>query len=139
MQKVTITATINDDKIEELVRRFNKNRGLIAKVIDTLFDVPDVTITAMVEPVEPSPRKLVCQSTNHKVPKDCYGELWQCAGCGRVMCAMEGADDDYPLLCDDCFDLALNYDMHGNLTKEQEEYLAKYNIESAEELLKVGQ
>lgn len=40
-----------------------------------------------------------CQSTNHTV---CYGELWQCAACGKTVCCNEGTDD-HPELCDDCW------------------------------------
>jgi hypothetical protein len=40
-----------------------------------------------------------CQSMNHT---ECYGELWQCAQCGKTICCAEGTDDD-PDLCDDCW------------------------------------
>jgi hypothetical protein len=40
-----------------------------------------------------------CQSTNHD---QCYGELWQCAACGKTVCYAEGTDD-HPELCDDCW------------------------------------
>ena len=40
-----------------------------------------------------------CQSLNHS---ECYGELWQCAQCGKTICYAEGTDDD-PDLCDDCW------------------------------------
>ncbi len=40
-----------------------------------------------------------CQSMNHS---ECYGELWQCAQCGKPICYAEGTDDD-PDLCDDCW------------------------------------
>jgi hypothetical protein len=40
-----------------------------------------------------------CQSTNHFY---CYGELWQCAGCGKTVCYAEGSDN-HPELCDDCW------------------------------------
>jgi hypothetical protein len=40
-----------------------------------------------------------CQSTNHT---ECYGELWQCANCGKIVCYAEGSDDD-PQVCDDCW------------------------------------
>lgn len=40
-----------------------------------------------------------CQSTNHT---HCYGELWQCAACGKTVCYAEGTDD-HPELCDDCW------------------------------------
>src|SRR5947207_15545774 len=40
-----------------------------------------------------------CQSMNHT---ECYGELWQCAQCGKTICYAEGTDDD-PDLCDDCW------------------------------------
>ena len=33
----------------------------------------------------------------------CYGELWTCSGCGQTLCQMNGADDDYPDLCDECW------------------------------------
>lgn len=40
-----------------------------------------------------------CESTNHDT---CYGELWQCSCCGKIICEAEGSDDD-PDLCDDCW------------------------------------
>jgi hypothetical protein len=40
-----------------------------------------------------------CQSTNHT---NCYGELWQCAACGKFVCYAEGTDD-HRELCDDCW------------------------------------
>ena len=40
-----------------------------------------------------------CQSTNHT---ECYGQLWQCASCGKTVCYAEGSNDD-PELCDDCW------------------------------------
>lgn len=40
-----------------------------------------------------------CQSLNHS---ECYGELWQCACCGKTICFAEGTDDE-PTLCDDCW------------------------------------
>jgi hypothetical protein len=40
-----------------------------------------------------------CQSTNHPM---CYGELWQCAACGKTVCYAEGTDN-HPELCDDCW------------------------------------
>jgi hypothetical protein len=40
-----------------------------------------------------------CESTNHSV---CYGELWQCASCGKTVCANEGTDNDLDL-CDACW------------------------------------
>lgn len=42
-----------------------------------------------------------CQSTNHD-HADCYGQLWQCAECGRRVCYAEGSDNDFEL-CDDCW------------------------------------
>jgi len=43
-----------------------------------------------------------CQSTNHPVPDACYGDLWQCAACGKWVCCQEGTTDD-PDLCDTCW------------------------------------
>lgn len=40
-----------------------------------------------------------CQSTNHT---ECWGELWTCAACQKVICYQEGSDND-PDLCDDCW------------------------------------
>jgi len=40
-----------------------------------------------------------CQSMNHT---ECYGDLWQCAQCGKTICYAEGTDDDSEL-CDDCW------------------------------------
>jgi hypothetical protein len=40
-----------------------------------------------------------CQSLNHS---ECYGDLWQCAQCGKTVCYAEGTDDDLDL-CDDCW------------------------------------
>lgn len=40
-----------------------------------------------------------CQSTHHT---DCYGDLWQCATCGKTVCYAEGTDN-HPELCDDCW------------------------------------
>jgi hypothetical protein len=49
---------------------------------------------------EESCRRMVgCESTNHPF---CYGELWQCAACGKTVCCNEGSDD-HPELCDDCW------------------------------------
>ena len=53
----------------------------------------------MVGNQEASGRLLGCQSTNHD---QCYGELWQCAACGKTVCYAEGTDND-PELCDDCW------------------------------------
>lgn len=44
-------------------------------------------------------RMVGCQSTNHAF---CYGELWQCVGCGKTVCYAEGTDN-HPELCDDCW------------------------------------
>lgn len=44
-------------------------------------------------------RMVGCQSTNHS---ECYGELWQCAACGKTVCYAEGTTD-HPELCDDCW------------------------------------
>jgi hypothetical protein len=46
-----------------------------------------------------------CQSANHT---KCYGELWHCARCGKVVCYAEGSDNGVEL-CDDCW--ALKYPM----------------------------
>lgn len=46
-----------------------------------------------------------CQSANHT---ECYGELWQCERCGKVVCYAEGSDDDFEL-CDDCW--AMKYSL----------------------------
>jgi hypothetical protein len=58
-------------------------------------------------------RRAGCQSTNHTY---CYGELWQCAACGKMVCCNEGSDD-HPELCDDCwvarFDPADSVDTQG--------------------------
>jgi hypothetical protein len=40
-----------------------------------------------------------CESTNHT---NCYGQLWQCAACGKTVCCAEGTDN-HPELCDDCW------------------------------------
>jgi len=40
-----------------------------------------------------------CQSTNHR---ECYGEMWQCKRCEKMVCYAEGTDDDLDL-CDDCW------------------------------------
>jgi hypothetical protein len=48
---------------------------------------------------EPSGRMPGCQST-HAGP--CYGELWQCAACGKIVCFAEGSDN-HPELCDACW------------------------------------
>ena len=40
-----------------------------------------------------------CQSTNHTT---CYGDLWQCARCAKIVCYAEGTDN-LPALCDDCW------------------------------------
>jgi hypothetical protein len=48
---------------------------------------------------ELSRRMVGCESTNHPF---CYGELWQCAACGKTVCCNEGSDD-HPELCDDCW------------------------------------
>lgn len=41
-----------------------------------------------------------CQSANHA---ECYGELWQCEQCSKIICYAEGYDDEYIELCDDCW------------------------------------
>lgn len=46
-----------------------------------------------------SKRMAGCESTNHT---ECYGELWQCAACGKTVCYAEGTDN-HPELCDDCW------------------------------------
>lgn len=48
---------------------------------------------------KPTGRMAGCQSTNHT---ECYGELWQCAACNKVVCYAEGTDN-HPELCDDCW------------------------------------
>jgi len=53
-----------------------------------------------------------CQSTNHTV---CYGELWQCAVCGKTVCYNEGTDD-HPELCDDCWAALV---APGNFTQQE--------------------
>jgi len=40
-----------------------------------------------------------CQSTH---PGPCYGELWSCAVCAKIVCFAEGSDD-HPELCDACW------------------------------------
>lgn len=40
-----------------------------------------------------------CQSTGHT---KCYGELWECLICGKIVCCNEGSSND-PDLCDDCW------------------------------------
>lgn len=40
-----------------------------------------------------------CESNNHDF---CYGELWTCAACGKILCCAEGTDD-HRELCDDCW------------------------------------
>ncbi|KKN83797.1 hypothetical protein LCGC14_0294500 [marine sediment metagenome] len=35
--------------------------------------------------------------------RNCYGELWICEGCKRVVCAGFGCADEAPDLCDDCW------------------------------------
>jgi len=54
-----------------------------------------------------------CQSTNHD---QCYGDLWQCAKCGKTVCYAEGTDDD-PELCDDCWVLKHHIPTLLNLEK----------------------
>ena len=44
-----------------------------------------------------------CQSTNHKVPQQCRGGLWQCSVCKKMFCCAEGADDDMFDVCDSCY------------------------------------
>lgn len=53
------------------------------------------------QPAERNPhgRHPDCQSTH---PGPCYGELWQCAACGKTVCCAEGTDN-HPELCDDCW------------------------------------
>jgi len=46
--------------------------------------------------------EFTCESHNHQVPQQCYGILWKCECCGRILCCNEGADDDHFELCDDC-------------------------------------
>lgn len=46
-----------------------------------------------------SKRIVGCQSTNHT---ECYGILWQCTNCRKVVCCAEGSDNR-PELCDDCW------------------------------------
>lgn len=53
-----------------------------------------------------------CQSTNHS---SCYGDLWQCASCGKTVCYNEGSDSDHDL-CDDCWAIK-----HGALNKPKED------------------
>lgn len=47
----------------------------------------------------PNGRMAGCQSTNHT---KCYGELWQCSACHKMVCYAEGTDN-HPELCDDCW------------------------------------
>lgn len=44
----------------------------------------------------------MCDSRNHKVPDDCWGEESKCEKCGIVTCRAEGGDDKLDL-CDDCW------------------------------------
>jgi hypothetical protein len=49
-----------------------------------------------------------CQSTNHR---ECYGELWQCQRCEKMICYAEGTDND-PDVCDDCW-VAIHYPQYA--------------------------
>lgn len=44
-------------------------------------------------------RIIGCQSANHST---CYGELWECRRCHKIVCYQEGTDD-LPEVCDDCW------------------------------------
>lgn len=48
---------------------------------------------------ESSGRMVGCESTTHTA---CYGELWHCVGCGKIVCYAEGSDNHLEL-CDDCW------------------------------------
>lgn len=69
---------------------------------------------------EESCRRIVgCQSTNHSF---CYGELWQCAACGKMMCCNEGSDD-HPELCDDCWAVLFAPANEVSLTQNEDLHL----------------
>jgi len=40
-----------------------------------------------------------CQSDNHSA---CYGELWECRRCHKIVCYQEGTED-LPEICDNCW------------------------------------
>lgn len=57
------------------------------------------TVPAAVQGNDLSSHFAGCQST-HAGP--CYGELWSCAACEKIICCAEGSDH-HPEVCDDCW------------------------------------
>lgn len=81
-----------DDWSDELLARGWLDRGVATQTAQN-------TTTEEV-PSEKAHRRIPgCQSTNHS---ECYGELWQCASCGKTVCYAEGTDNLIEL-CDDCW------------------------------------
>ena len=72
------------------------NRAVTKVLLPLEYEQEDVE---MQQTAEAGGRMVGCQSTNHS---ECYGELWQCAACGKTVCYAEGTTD-HPELCDDCW------------------------------------
>jgi hypothetical protein len=68
-------------------------------VIGEVFRQEEAKMATDLANGDPAGRMAGCQSTNHT---ECYGELWECASCGKIVCCNEGSSHD-PDLCDDCW------------------------------------
>lgn len=50
-----------------------------------------------------SRRTVLCESLNHAAHMVDAKKAHRCAGCNRIMCPLDGAADDMPDHCDDCW------------------------------------
>ena len=54
--------------------------------------------------------------TDQDYEGNCYGELWQCKYCRRLICAGFGSSDGMIDACDNCWAKAHSMDKQGNTT-----------------------
>ena len=60
---------------------------------------------------------MACQSENHDVPVDCWGEEWVCPSCNKTFCCAEGGDEEGEGergVCDTCwYEVQIKKDSDG--------------------------
>lgn len=96
---VDAIAHVEDALIVYLTRPDGLQVRLLVNELELLYTFVKGEVFRQSEEVPVSTRMKGCQSTHHT---ECYGELWQCAGCGKTVCYAEGSDHN-PELCDDCW------------------------------------